>query len=105
MKLRFNKLLKIKHVENSDIWVIRILKNGKIVNSEPCLSCIVAMKRYGIKRVFYSNEIGDIICIKLSEITVSDCYMSKLEIPNKVLTCLMSILTLNTSNNLSFSIV
>ena len=49
---------------NADLWVIRLRydKDGELelANSEPCISCLAAVLKYGIRRVFYSKEDGSI---------------------------------------------
>lgn len=49
---------------NYDLWVIRLGSkgNGKLMESYPCNLCIQFMREYGIKRVFYSNGEGNVIC-------------------------------------------
>lgn len=55
----------IKFIRGLDIIIIRIkeLANGKIIlkNSRPCNSCIDKMRNYGIRKVYYSNDTGDIV--------------------------------------------
>ena len=50
-----------KSAKGMDILIIRIGKN-KLKNSRPCNSCIDKLSRYGIIKVYYSNEDGDIVC-------------------------------------------
>jgi deoxycytidylate deaminase len=50
-----------KSVKGMDILIIRIGTN-KLKNSRPCNSCIDKLSRYGIRKVYYSNEAGDIVC-------------------------------------------
>jgi deoxycytidylate deaminase len=50
-----------KSIKGMDILIIRIGKN-KLKNSRPCNSCIDKLSRYGIRKVYYSNEAGDIVC-------------------------------------------
>ena len=44
-----------------DIIVIRVNTIGKMHNSRPCSHCLNMMKSTGIKRVHYSNELGEIV--------------------------------------------
>lgn len=81
-----HKLLKTQKKIDADLWVIRVTKEGELVNSEPCLSCIVALKKYNIKRVFYSDSEGDIICIKLNDIIIKDSYKTRYQRMNGVYT-------------------
>lgn len=53
--------------EKYDILVIRI-SNGNIVESSPCLMCVNFMKLYNIRRVYFSNDNGQISYMKVSEI-------------------------------------
>jgi len=51
-----------------DIIIIRIgnCNNSFVLkNSRPCNQCIDYLKKYNIKKVYYSNEYGDIVCEKL----------------------------------------
>ena len=56
----FNKLPK-KRVRGMDILVIRINKNFALKNSRPCAQCIDKLNKMGIRRVFYSNDEGNIV--------------------------------------------
>lgn len=52
-------------IRGLDIIIIRVkeLANGNIIlkNSRPCNSCIDKMRSYGIRKVYYSNDIGEIV--------------------------------------------
>lgn len=52
------------------ILVIRVSysKEPTIVNSKPCINCINYMKSLGIKKLYYSNDQGEIIYEKIKEI-------------------------------------
>lgn len=41
-------------LRSSDVYVIRINREGELMNSRPCDMCMTAMQHVGIKRVFYS---------------------------------------------------
>lgn len=56
----FSKMPK-KSVKGLDILVIRINKQLALKNSRPCNNCIDKLKKIGIRKVFYSNENGNII--------------------------------------------
>jgi tRNA(Arg) A34 adenosine deaminase TadA len=45
-----------------DILVIRVNKKMELRNSRPCNSCIVTLGKIGIRKIFYSNDAGEIIC-------------------------------------------
>jgi len=45
-----------------DLIVIRINKDGKLMNSRPCYNCLSMMKAVGVKRVYYSDNNENIIC-------------------------------------------
>jgi len=48
--------------------VIRINGKNELVNSKPCENCIYYLRLYGIKNVYYSNENGEIVKEKITEI-------------------------------------
>jgi len=48
--------------------VIRINTKNELVNSKPCENCIYYLRLYGIKNVYYSNENGEIVKEKITEI-------------------------------------
>lgn len=49
------------------LLVIRVNNEGKLVNSRPCNDCIKILKRYPIKKIYYSNDNGEIIVEKLMD--------------------------------------
>jgi deoxycytidylate deaminase len=55
-----------KAMRGMDIIVIRN-KNGHLKNSRPCNHCIDKMITVGIRKVFYSNDDGDIVFEYLEE--------------------------------------
>lgn len=50
-----------------DVLVIRVTNDGELANSRPCNHCIMTMREMGIRRVFYSDENGKIICEKVNK--------------------------------------
>ena len=56
----FSKMPK-RSVKGLDILVIRINKQLALKNSRPCNHCIDKLKKIGIRKVFYSNENGNIV--------------------------------------------
>lgn len=56
----FEKLPK-KKVRGLDILVIRVNKNLALRNSRPCNQCIDKLLKLGIRKVYYSNEQGQIV--------------------------------------------
>jgi tRNA(Arg) A34 adenosine deaminase TadA len=56
----FERLPK-KKVRGMDILVIRINKNLALRNSRPCTQCIEKLSKLGIRKVYYSNEEGNIV--------------------------------------------
>ena len=53
-----------KIVKGLDILIIRIgncSKTSKLKNSRPCNSCICKLEQKGIRKVYYSNEYGEIV--------------------------------------------
>ena len=52
-----------KNVKGMDILIIRIGKmNNNLKNSRPCNNCIEKMAQRGIRKVYYSNHNGEIVC-------------------------------------------
>lgn len=49
--------------------VVRVNAQGELKNSRPCIMCIYMMAIYGIYRVYYSDDAGQIRCEKISQIT------------------------------------
>lgn len=51
-----------KNIRGMDIIVIRINECGtKLKNSRPCNDCIIKLRKLGIRKVYYSDEIGEIV--------------------------------------------
>ena len=50
-----------------NILVIRVDNDGNLRHSKPCCMCVYFMKMFGVYRVYYSNEDGDICYQKVSE--------------------------------------
>lgn len=59
-----------KDLKKYSILVIRIKRDtGDLVYSKPCYDCIQAMRKYGIRKVYYSGHHGEIIMEKINCIT------------------------------------
>ena len=51
-----------KSVRGMDLIVIRINNYGtKLKNSRPCNDCIIKLRKLGIRKVYYSDEKGEIV--------------------------------------------
>lgn len=65
----------------ADLLVIRVDFNGNLRNSKPCSKCIEYLSKlrtYRIKNVYYSNENGDIIMVKFTDLLHSkDMHISR----------------------------
>ncbi len=46
-----------------NIVVLRLNKFGQFGMSKPCKSCSTVLEAYGLNRIWYSDENGDIICL------------------------------------------
>lgn len=46
--------------KKSDIYVIRLLKNGKLGLAKPCSGCSRCIATFGIRNVYYSDSFGNI---------------------------------------------
>lgn len=40
--------------KGSEVFVVRILRNGELAQARPCLGCQKAMRNRGVKRCYYS---------------------------------------------------
>ena len=47
-------------INKISIVVIRLGKNNSFTESKPCMHCTEYLKNLGIKKVYYSNEAGEI---------------------------------------------
>ena len=68
----FLKLLR-RNLKKYIIWVVRIsgnknLHDGNYSNSMPCCECLKVLKHYGMAKVGFSNQQGDIVIQKLEDI-------------------------------------
>jgi deoxycytidylate deaminase len=54
-------------LEGLDIIIIRINKSNVLRNSRPCNACIEKLRKKGIRRAYYSDENGAIICEEINE--------------------------------------
>lgn len=55
-------LSKHKSVKGLDILIIRVSdKSNNLKNSRPCNACIDKLKKKGIRKVYYSNDKGNIV--------------------------------------------
>lgn len=48
--------------------MVRVNKNNELINSKPCIVCCKLIKRFGIKKIFYSDSNGNIVAKKSSEL-------------------------------------
>jgi len=47
------------------VWSLRFTKSGKLVNAKPCSSCETYMREHGIRLVWYSDSLGQIVRMRL----------------------------------------
>lgn len=54
--------------------VIRVNQDGNLCNSRPCMMCFDYIVRAGIRKVYYSNELGeiDVINVKQQDVFADD---------------------------------
>jgi len=65
-------------VKKNDLIVIRINKQGDLVSSRPCYNCLSMMKAVNIKKVYYSDNDGNIICENVKDmISIHASIMTK----------------------------
>jgi hypothetical protein len=75
--IKSKKSKKPKKTISVDMLVIKVLRNGKLSNSAPCVKCLKSIanaitKGYKINKVYYSNETGNIECKLLSDLINSE---------------------------------
>ena len=74
------KYLNMNGVKNRDIIVIRINRNNELATSRPCYNCLIQMKKYNVRRVYYIDIYGklifenvkDMISIQFSKLYLSN---------------------------------
>ena len=52
----------VENCEGLDLCVVRVTKKNKLTMAKPCSACSRLIAEAGIRRVYYSNWDGDIIC-------------------------------------------
>ena len=52
---------------NYEIIVVRFDRTGKVKSARPCRDCLSAMKAYGIKKVHYTTDDGNIVVENVSD--------------------------------------
>ncbi len=69
--IRGNARRKNKYMLRSkiDIYVVRVNRLGELMNSKPCYHCTRMLKMLGIRRVYYSDNNGNIVCERVSELS------------------------------------
>lgn len=62
-----------------NILVVRITATDELTSSQPCCMCSHMMQAYGIYRIYYSNEKGEICYEKVDDLSPSNVedYVSK----------------------------
>lgn len=59
-----NALKRLKS-DADTLFVVRRDLNGRLTMAKPCNVCMAAIKQTSIKKIYYSNQDGEIECIKL----------------------------------------
>lgn len=49
----------------AELWVCRLHRNGNMAMARPCRVCQRFLIDVGVKRVYYSNNLGQVECLKL----------------------------------------
>lgn len=49
------------------VWSLRFTKTGRLANAKPCQDCERFLRENGVKVVYYSDQYGDIVKMKLSK--------------------------------------
>lgn len=78
------------YTKKVNLLVIRTSPTGRIGCSKPCIKCLIDLNRLPIKKniiikdIYYSNELGNIICKSLYELINDDNYhISQFYVNNK----------------------
>tara|TARA_Y100000034_G_scaffold75153_1_gene90271 strand:+ start:1036 stop:1383 length:348 start_codon:yes stop_codon:yes gene_type:complete len=51
--------------QGTDMYVVRVNRAGDFKMSKPCSMCEAALKHVGIKRIYYTTNVGTLKCYKL----------------------------------------
>lgn len=76
--------LKSKH-HGADLYVVRLDRGAalqgviRLTQSKPCMDCFKAACKAGIKRIFYSDDHGNVVKVKVDHCEPSDFYTSFLQ--------------------------
>jgi len=49
-----------RKIKSITLVVIRMNRNGSMCDSKPCIDCLNSIRRLGIRKMYYSNEKGEI---------------------------------------------
>ena len=55
-------------LKNASICIIRATQNGVLGNAKPCSLCQKLLAHIGIRNIYYSNGIGEIVHAKLEDL-------------------------------------
>lgn len=50
----------------AELVVIRILRDGSYANAKPCSICEAALREAGVRKVYYTINSGEIVCMRLN---------------------------------------
>ncbi len=70
-----SKNFNVKNQKKGDLLVIRINNNGNLCNSRPCINCLKMMKDVKIKKVYYTNNDGELVVEQVKDM-ISVCTTS-----------------------------
>jgi cytidine deaminase len=54
-----------KLTKNSEVYVVRIQRDGSLANARPCMTCQRLMRGRGVLKVYYSISQNEWGCLKL----------------------------------------
>lgn len=68
-----------KKLTKLDLWVVRIAVDSKgvvlLVESQPCASCMTTLRRYGLRKVWYSTAEGKVVGVRVRDL--DDGYITR----------------------------
>ena len=50
--------LRYEETVGCDLYVVRIDRNDELKNAKPCDSCMAALETAGIRRIYYTDDVG-----------------------------------------------
>jgi len=62
-----NKKLNLKKKRWCNVLIIRVNNKGDLLGSKPCVNCTKILNKLPIKRIYFSNNDGEIECVSKAQ--------------------------------------